>query len=141
ACCTTSGNVRGRTRTWFDLSPRRPAPPQRNGPADRNSAAHAGGRMTAVNDLWRKGAVELAHAIRAREISSREAVESCVARVAAVNPRINAIVDLMADEALEAADRADDAVKKGAELGALHGVPVTLKINVDIAGRATTNGV
>ena len=94
-----------------------------------------------VKDLWRWGAVELARAIRAREISSREAVESCLARIAAVNPRINAIVDLMADEALEAADRADAAVKKGAEPGALHGVPVTLKINVDVAGRATTNGV
>ena len=97
--------------------------------------------MTAVKDLWRWGAVELARAIRAREISSREAVESCLARIAAVNPRINAIVDLMADEALEAADRADAAVKQGQELGALHGVPVTLKINVDVAGRATTNGV
>ena len=95
----------------------------------------------AVKDLWRWGAVELARAIRAREISSREAVESCLARIGAVNPRINAIVDLMADEALQAAGRADDAVKKGGHLGTLHGVPVTLKINVDVAGRPTTNGV
>ena len=49
-----------------------------------------------MKDLWRWGAVELARAIRAREISSREAVQSCLARIAAVNPRINAIVDLMA---------------------------------------------
>jgi amidase len=83
----------------------------------------------------------LARAIRAREVSSREAVESCLARIAAVNPRVNAIVDLMADEALAAADKADAAVKTGADLGALHGVPVTLKINVDMAGRPTTNGV
>jgi amidase len=94
-----------------------------------------------VNDLWRWGAVELARAIRAREISSREVVESCLARIDAVNPRINAIVDPMANEALEAADDADAAVKKGEKLGALHGVPVTLKINVDVAGRPTTNGV
>jgi len=92
----------------------------------------------AVKDLWRWGAVELASAIRAREISSREAVESCLARIEAVNPRINAIVDLMADEALKAADKADAAKNKG---GLLHGVPVTLKINVDVAGRPTTNGV
>jgi amidase len=91
--------------------------------------------------LWRWEAADLASAIRARRISSREAVESALARVAQVNPRINAIVDLMADEALEAADRADAAVKTGAELGPLHGVPVTLKINVEVAGRATTNGV
>ncbi len=92
-------------------------------------------------ELWKLGAVDLAAAIRARDVSAREAVESCLARIAAVNPRINAIVDLMADEALDAADRADQAVKKGAVLGPLHGVPVTLKINVDLAGRPTTNGV
>ena len=92
----------------------------------------------AVKDLWRWGAAELARAIRAREISSREAVESCLARIEAVNPRINAIVDLMADEALRAADKADAAPDK---TGVLHGVPVTLKINVDVAGRPTTNGV
>ena len=94
-----------------------------------------------ANDLWRWAAADLTRAIRAREISSREAVESCLARVEAVNPRINAIVDLMADEALDAAQRADVAVRSGGELGALHGVPVTLKINVDVAGRPTTNGV
>jgi amidase len=94
-----------------------------------------------MTDLWRWEAVELARAIGAREISSREAVQSCLGRIEAVNPRINAIVDLMAEEALAAADRADDAVSKGAPLGPLHGVPVTLKINVDVASRPTTNGV
>ena len=94
-----------------------------------------------MKELWRWGAAELASAIRSREISSREAVQSALARIAAVNPRVNAIVDLMADEALRAAGRADDAVKKGEYLGPLHGLPVTLKINVDLAGRPTTNGV
>jgi amidase len=94
-----------------------------------------------VKDLWRWGAVELARGIRAREIASREAVASCLGRIDAVNPRVNAIVDLMTDEALRAADQADAAVKKGGALGALHGVPVTLKINGDLAGRPTTNGV
>ncbi|HWJ00096.1 MAG TPA: amidase [Burkholderiales bacterium] len=94
-----------------------------------------------MKDLWRWGAVKLARGIRAREISSREAVESCLARIDAINPRINAIVDLMAGEALQAADKADAALKKGCALGVLHGVPVTLKINVDVAGRPTTNGV
>lgn len=95
----------------------------------------------AMSELWRWGAVELAGAIRTRQVSAREAVQSCLARIDAINPRINAIVDLMADEALQAADRADEAVSRGASLGALHGVPVTLKINVDLAGRPTTNGV
>jgi amidase len=94
-----------------------------------------------MTELWRLGASELAQAIRERRISSRDAVESALQRVTQVNPRINAIVDVMAEEALAAAGRADAAVKKGESLGALHGVPVTLKINVDFAGRPTTNGV
>lgn len=93
------------------------------------------------NELWQWSAGELARAIRTRRISSREAVQSVLRRVEQVNPRVNAVVDLMADEALAAADRADAAVKTGEPLGVLHGVPVTVKINVDYAGRATTNGV
>ena len=63
-----------------------------------------------TNELWRWGAADLARAIRAREISSREAVESYLARIEAVNPRVNAIVDLMADEAVMN-DRADHGPK------------------------------
>ncbi|MGQ0650722.1 MAG: amidase [Betaproteobacteria bacterium] len=95
-----------------------------------------------MNDpLWQWSTGELARAIRTRRISSREALRSILGRVAEVNPRINAVVDLMADEAYAAADRADAAVKTGEPLGVLHGVPVSVKINVDYAGRATTNGV
>ena len=65
----------------------------------------------------------------------------CLRRLEQVNPKINAVVDTLTDEALEAADAADDAVARGEPLGPLHGVPVTIKINVDYAGRATTNGV
>lgn len=92
-------------------------------------------------ELWRWQACDLAHAIRTRQISAREAVTSCLDRLEQVNPRINAVVDLLATEALDAADRADRAVATGEALGALHGVPVTYKINMDYAGRPTTNGV
>jgi amidase len=68
-------------------------------------------------------------------------VESALGRLEAVNPRINAVIDILADEALLAADRADAARSRGEEVGPLHGVPVTAKINVDYFGRATTNGV
>lgn len=94
-----------------------------------------------TNDIWKWNAVEVAHAVRAGQISCRESVESCLARIDAVNPRINAIVDVLADQSLAAADQADAAVREGRPLGPLHGVPVTVKINVDYAGRATTNGV
>jgi len=91
--------------------------------------------------LWQWNARELARAIAARDVSSREVVESCLARLDRVNPQINAVVDVLAEEALAAADRADQAVARRERLGALHGVPVTVKINADYAGRATTNGV
>jgi amidase len=68
-------------------------------------------------------------------------VTSCLGRLEQVNPRINAVVDLLAEEAIEAADRADHAVATGEALGPLHGVPVTYKINMDYAGRPTTNGI
>lgn len=92
-------------------------------------------------ELWRWSASDLAKAIRDRTVSSREAVESSLERVAAVNPALNAIVQVLEKEALAAADEADAAVKSGAALGLLHGVPVTTKVNVDQRGCATTNGV
>lgn len=91
--------------------------------------------------LYAWTAVDLAKAIASKKVSSREALESCLERTAEINPHVNAIVDLIADDARTAADAADVAVKRGDALGLLHGVPVTIKINLDYAGRATTNGV
>jgi len=93
------------------------------------------------DELWRWTAEALAVGIRTGAISSREATESCLARLDAVNPYLNAVVDNLAEEALASADRADESIRRGAALGILHGVPVTIKINVDYAGRPTTNGV
>jgi amidase len=93
------------------------------------------------SDLWRWDAVELAAAIRTRRISSREATESVLSRLAAVNPALNAVTVLLADQALAVADRADAAVAHGEPLGLLHGVPVTIKENIDQIDCATANGV
>jgi amidase len=94
-----------------------------------------------TDKLYAWTAVDLAKAIASKKISSRETLESCLERTAEINPQVNAIVDLVADEARAAADDADAAVRRGEALGSLHGVPVTIKINLDYAGRATTNGV
>ena len=72
-----------------------------------------------MQELWRWPATDLARAIRTRRISSREAVQACLDRTRAVNPELNAIVDLMDEEALAAADAADRAVGRGEELGRL----------------------
>jgi amidase len=92
-------------------------------------------------ELWRLGASELAAAIRNKDVKSREVVEAHLARIAAVNPRLNAITVTLADSALAAADVADAATASGATTGPLHGVPMTVKENIDLAGSATTQGI
>jgi amidase len=94
-----------------------------------------------MDELWRWSATELARAIRTRRVSSRDAVQACLDRTAAVNPALNAIVQPLPEQALAEADAADRAVAEGRPLGPLHGVPVTVKVNVDQRGCATTNGV
>ena len=93
------------------------------------------------HDLWSRSAVDLAAMIRAREVSCVEVTESVLARIAAQNPRINAIVFECSDDALRAAERKDRELEGGAAPGPLHGVPVTIKENIDVAGQATTNGL
>ncbi|TCZ60961.1 amidase [Roseicella aquatilis] len=92
-------------------------------------------------ETWRWDAVDIARAIRLGALSAREAAEAALARLEAVNPAINAVVDPLPDLALAAAEAADAARARGEQLGPLHGVPVTVKVNADMEGRATTNGV
>ena len=94
-----------------------------------------------MSELWQLGALELAEKIRNGETTSREVLEAHLARVDAVNPHLNAIVRRLDDEARAAADAADRAVAEGAPLGSLHGVPCTVKENIDLAGTPTTQGV
>nr|WP_225591527.1 MULTISPECIES: amidase family protein [unclassified Achromobacter] len=94
-----------------------------------------------VSDLWRLSAVELAARIRKREVSAREAAQSALDRLDAVNPAINAVVDHRPDDVLAQAAQVDAMLARGEDPGPLAGVPVTVKINVDQAGYATTNGV
>jgi len=93
------------------------------------------------SQLWKWDATDLAWGIRTRVISSREAVSSCLDRIEQVNPLLNAIVLILRDEALQRADEADRAVKRGVALGQLHGVPVTTKLNADQAGVPNSAGV
>ncbi|WP_123028506.1 amidase [Mycolicibacterium stellerae] len=90
--------------------------------------------------LHYQDATALAALIAAKRASSREVVQAHLDRIADVNPKINAVVTLLADDALRAADAADAAVANGAELGPLHGVPVTVKDSLDTAGVPTQHG-
>ena len=94
-----------------------------------------------MTDLWRLSATELAARIRGREVSAREAAEAALARLDAANHRINAVVAHRPEEVRAEADAVDRALARGETSGPLAGVPVTVKVNVDQAGFATTNGV
>ena len=92
-------------------------------------------------ELWRWSAATLAHAIRERSLSSREVVQAHLDRIGTVNDAVNAITVVFAEEALSAADSADAALARGDAVGPLHGLPITVKENLDVLGSATTMGI
>lgn len=79
--------------------------------------------------------------IRTRELSAEEAVKATLARIDRLNPGLNAIVQRRDDEALAEARAIDARLARGEDPGPLAGVPVTVKVNIDQAGFATTNGL
>jgi amidase len=91
--------------------------------------------------LWQKSAVEVAAGIREKRFSCSDVMVSVVERIRALNPKLNAIVMDLTDRALAEAAGADRALKQLPEPGPLFGVPVTIKVNVDQEGQATTNGL
>lgn len=82
---------------------------------------------------------QLVEAIRTRKISPVEVAEDCLRRISDLNPALNAIVTV-APDLLERAREAEAAVMRGDELGALHGVPLTIKDTIETAGLRTTSG-
>jgi aspartyl-tRNA(Asn)/glutamyl-tRNA(Gln) amidotransferase subunit A len=90
--------------------------------------------------LYYQDATALAALIRTKQVTPREVVQAHLDRISAVNPALNALVTLLADEALQAADAAGKAVMSGAPLGALHGVPFTAKDSIDTARVLTQRG-
>jgi amidase len=94
-----------------------------------------------MSELWQQSATELARTIASGAASSREVVEAHLARIEAVNPHLNAVVRVLADEARAGAAEADRHQAAGGPLGPLHGVPFTVKENIDLAGTPTTQAV
>ena len=92
--------------------------------------------MTTSGDLTSAPASALVRAIRAREVSSRELLDAYLERIEQVNPAINAVVTIDAEVARAAAEQ----TARGQELGALHGLPMTVKDVLETAGMRTTSG-
>src|SRR5687768_5352160 len=106
----------------------------------------ASGQGSGVNQPAARGeelcdlsAIELAARIRRKDVSARDVMSAHLARIERVNPKVNAIVTLVADRAMADAARADD-LAKGGTPGVLHGLPVAHKDLVDTAGIRTTRG-
>ena len=93
-----------------------------------------------MEELCRLSATELAALIAAGDVSSREVVEAHLSRIDEVNGHVNAVTVALRESALAAANAAD-AVDSGAVKGPFHGVPFTVKENIDCVGSATTHGV
>src|ERR1700674_4954200 len=94
-----------------------------------------------MEELWRLSATDIAALIRSKKVSAKQAASAALARLDAVNPSINAVVDHRPEDVLAQAAAIDAAIARGEEVGPLAGVPVTVKVNIDQQGFATTNGL
>src|ERR1700723_74402 len=97
--------------------------------------------LLSMQDLWRLSAADIAALIRSKKVSAREAASAALARLDAVNLSINAVVDHRPEDVLAQAGAIDAAIARNEDIGALGGVPVTVKANIDQQGFATTNGL
>ena len=93
-----------------------------------------------MNELCFQSACEIARALREKEVSALEVVETHLRRIEATHSTLNAVVTLAADRAMDEARAADSRQARGEPLGALHGVPVTIKDSIETAGILTTGG-
>lgn len=94
-----------------------------------------------VVEIWQMSATEVADGVRSGAFSAVEAARSALDRIDQVNPLVNAMVEVRRDAALDEARAADDRLRSGEQVGVLHGVPITLKVNTNVSGLPTTDGV
>jgi amidase len=93
-----------------------------------------------AKELWQESASSLADLIRSGATSSREVIDAHLERIDAVNDAVNGVVEVRPDEVRAEADAADAKQQVGGPLGVLHGVPFTVKVNLDQTGYATNEG-
>ncbi len=115
----------------------------------RNFLGHLGGAAlllgpsasaAGVDELLSISAAALARRIREKKVSATEAVRASIARIEAVNPKLNAVVHTCFERAIQEAKEADAMMAEGRAKGPLHGVPMTIKDSLDTEGVVTTGG-
>ena len=94
-----------------------------------------------MQSLWQLSAIEQAEGIATRRFTSTEVINSVINRIGEADKDVNAVVEINKDSALEFAAQADEAIIADNIAGPLHGVPITIKINVDVRGLSNNNGV
>ncbi|MBN9662550.1 MAG: amidase [Acidobacteria bacterium] len=120
-----------------DLSTRRDA---LRGLAAASLLKGSASAATPVSDVCFLSAIEMARLIHARKLSAREALAAHLKQIERVNPKVNAIVSLAPEMAMEAAAKADEKQARGEKLGPLHGLPVAHKDLMETRGLRTTFG-
>ncbi|MEE9146745.1 MAG: amidase family protein, partial [Candidatus Tectomicrobia bacterium] len=82
--------------------------------------------------LWQWSATSLAEAVREKRLSSQDVIQAHLDRIEAVNHSVNAVTVVLEEDALRTAKEADARIAAGDEVGPLHGVPITVKENIDL---------
>ena len=94
-----------------------------------------------MEELWQKSAAEIAGLVKSHQVSAVEVTQAALDRLQTVNGKLNAVVIETPEDALRSAELVDQAIDRGEDPGELAGVPVTVKVNIDQAGYANTNGL
>ncbi|MBO67791.1 MAG: amidase [Acidiferrobacteraceae bacterium] len=94
-----------------------------------------------TDSLWQLNATQLLRGTQSGKFSCEDVMMSVIARIDEHNPALNAIVNNCADLAVAQSREADKAIRRGDNLGPLHGLPITIKTNVDVEGQPTPNGI
>ena len=105
------------------------------------TSSRPGSRKEGGNvELWELGAWDIAHKVRAKEVSAQEVLESHLARISEIEPGLCAFLEVLEAEARIAASRVDAKIAGGEDPGILAGVPCAIKDNMNIKGTACTCG-
>src|SRR5688572_11092530 len=97
-------------------------------------------RWTLSDEVAFASLSELGTRLRRREISSEEIARIAIDRTQKLDPKLNSFITFLPDHALQQARAADDAFRRGQDLGPLHGMPISLKDHIATAGVRTTAG-